>query len=712
MRKKFFARIVATILSLLFISSAVLPLVAAEPMLTTSSASDSEDYVKETLEILSDAKWIDYRDSHASTPFYSGSPITVRAVDFIEHKAGSNESGEYEFGKLDELDGKKDVLLTTDAGSVTWKFDVPESGLYAIEFGYYPISERSTNAERTLRINGKVPVNEVRNLVFPKVWTDNYLRDENGDIYFEEDGNHNQKRPTKVNSPEWMTYAVCDPTGYYSGEFYFFLEKGENTITLESQKEPLVLESVTLRKRNVQKSYAEYLEECRSKGYTAAPAGSKIYIEAEHYSSTSDGTLYAVTDTTSSITSPQHACYQRLNTVGGSNWSSVGQWYEWTITIEEGKAGMYTISPRYLQNAVAGLFVSRRLRIDGEVPFEEANNLEFRYDKNWRIGHISDGTTEFEIYLSEGEHTFSLEVTLGHFGEIYSEVSNCLTRINAIYLKILQITGTNPDSYMDYSFYNRIPNEIAEMKELSEKLKTLSEEFKKINKDKASSNSATLLNVAQILEKMNRDSEGQIAKNFTALKNNIGSLGTWLNNITEQSLTIDYFVIQPAEDKLPKANGNILQELGFELKAFVYSFVYNGYSLSSSTDAKDVVRVSVWTTVSREYAQIIRDLIDEDFGNSYPDISVNLKLVAGGTLLPATLAGVGPDVMMGEGQTTVIDYAVRGALLDVSGYEGFEELKSRFSEASMVPLTVALDGTDGQTAVYGIPQAQSFNVMF
>ena len=109
MRKKFFARIVATILSLLFISSAVLPLVAAEPMLTTSSASDSEDYVKETLEILSDAKWIDYRDSHASTPFYSGSPITVRAVDFIEHKAGSNESGEYEFGKLDELDGKKDV---------------------------------------------------------------------------------------------------------------------------------------------------------------------------------------------------------------------------------------------------------------------------------------------------------------------------------------------------------------------------------------------------------------------------------------------------------------------------------------------------------------------------------------------------------------------------------------------------------------------------
>ena len=167
---------------------------------------------------------------------------------------------------------------------------------------------------------------------------------------------------------------------------------------------------------------------------------------------------------------------------------------------------MYTINPRYLQNAVAGLFVSRRLRVDGKVPFEEANNLEFTYDKSWQIGPLSDGTTEFEIYLSEGKHTFSLEVTLGHFGEIYSEVSDCLTKINAIYLKILQITGTNPDSYMNYDFYTRIPNEIAEMKVLSERLTALSEEFRKINKNKASSNSATLLNVAQILAKMNRDS--------------------------------------------------------------------------------------------------------------------------------------------------------------------------------------------------------------
>ena len=46
MRKKFFARIVAAILSLFVLTSALLVAIAAEPVLT-SSGSGEEDYVKE-----------------------------------------------------------------------------------------------------------------------------------------------------------------------------------------------------------------------------------------------------------------------------------------------------------------------------------------------------------------------------------------------------------------------------------------------------------------------------------------------------------------------------------------------------------------------------------------------------------------------------------------------------------------------------------------
>lgn len=715
MRKTFFARIVAIVLSVFMLTSCLLVATAAKVAdgLTTTGDTTS-DFVKETLEILGDIKWSEYVEKHKSASFYKGEPIVINATDYSEFKVptGTNAADStLQFEVLESLDGESNVLQTPDVGSVTWKVNVPEAGLYAIDIDYYPIISKATAIERTLRINGSVPFNEVRNLLMTKVWSDNFLYDEKGEIVFEVDGNNNDRRPSKYETPKWMTYTVKDPTGYYNGEFYFYFEAGENTITLEAQKEPLVIKTITVRERKAEITYAEYFENCSKLGYAPAAENSKIYLEAEKYTTTSDSTLYAISDSTSSITSPQHACYSKLNVIGSSSWSSIGQWFEWTITVPEGGAGMYTINPRFLQNAVAGMFVSRRFKLDGEIPFEEANNLEFIYNTAWQLAPLTDGTTEFQFYLSEGTHTFSLEVTLGHFGSIYSEVQDCLTEINEIYLKILQITGTTPDNYMDYGFYNRIPNEIAAMKDLAARLAAVADEFIKISGG-ASSNSATLLNVAQILEKMNRDSEGQIAKNFTALKSNIGSLGTWLNDIKKQALTIDYFVIQPAEANLPKANGNFFQEAWFEIQAFVYSFIYDGYSFASETESDKLVQVSVWTSVSREYAQIIRELIDEDFGKNYPNISVNLKLVAGGTLLPATLSGVGPDVMMGVSQTEVIDYAVRGAILDVSGYEGFEELTTRFSKAAMIPLTVALGSAEGDVAVYGIPQAQSFNVMF
>lgn len=688
--------------------------VAVSAATSDDHVDTTADYVLETLEILGDIKWAAYKEKYKSASFYDGDPITIRSADGYEFTVSAGidtEASSFGIEVLGEYDGKQNVLQTPEYGSVTWKVNVPSDGLYAIDVEYYPIASKATTIERTLRINGEVPFSQVRNLLFTRNWTDDYKYDENGKVVFEEDGNSNERRPSKVEAPKWITYSVSDPTGYYNGEFYFYLTAGENTVTLEAQKEPMLLGDITLRPYAKQITYEQYLADCTAKGYGPAPAGTEIYIEAEHYTATSDSTLYAISDSTSSITSPQHPCYQRLNAIGSSNWSTIGQWYEWTIDVQE--SGMYTINPRYLQNAVAGIFVSRRLRIDGEVPFEEANNLEFLYDTKWQATPFSDGTTEFQFYLEKGKHTFSLEVTLGNFGQVYAEVQDCLTEINEIYLKILQITGTSPDSYMDYSFYNRMGPEIKAMKTLADRLTEVAGLFVQISGG-TSSNSATLINVAQILYKMNKDSEGQIAKNFTALKSNIGSLGTWLNDMMKQALTIDYFEIQPANENLRKANGNFFQEAWFEIKAFIYSFIYDGYSFASETEDGEIVQIEVWTTVSREYAQIIRELVDESFSKAYPNISVNLKLVAAGTLLPATLAGVGPDVMMGAGQSEVIDYAVRTALVDLAQYKdyGLDELTSRFNKAAMTPLTVALGSADGDIAVYGIPQTQSFNVMF
>jgi ABC-type glycerol-3-phosphate transport system substrate-binding protein len=721
MENSMLKRAVALVLSVMMLCGVLATSVAAaDQLLIAPAPNTTEDTstTSEALEILGDDKWAEYKEKHSSYPNYEGDAIVVGSDDITSLPKGA---------VIGTYDGKTNVVLVPDTGAVTWTVNVPVSGLYAMDFVYnYLVDERSkaTDIERTLRINGEVPFTEVRNLIMTKKWVDvldniPVVYDENGnisDIVYDKDASGNERRPAKKLESKWDTYTVSDPTGNYNGEFWFYLEAGENTITLEAQKEYLYVETLTLRARKTLMTYEEYLAMHKAAGHLPASQESAVRLEAEFFSSTSSRTIYGQNDRTSAITSPQHASYSWIDDVGGRNgsynWASVGQWIEWTFTVPE--SGLYTISTRFLQNSIEGLFVSRRLYLDGAVPFEEANNLQFLYDDSWQGGTLGDGEYEFEFFLEKGEHTFKLEVNFGNLGELVAELRDCVTRVNAIYIKILAISGSSPDPYMDYGYYKRIPDEISEMGSIAKRLYAVSEKMQEISGGESSSSTASVENVARVLEKMAANSERQIAKNFGQLKSYIGNLGTWINNISQQALILDYFVIQPAGGEVPKAEGNFFVNAWYEIQMFFYSFIRDNSSFGTVEGGDGITKVDVWTTVSREYTQIIRNIIDEDFSRERPDIAINLKLVTAGTLLPATLSGVGPDVMMDVTSSDCINYAVRGAVLDLSGYEGFDEVQTYFHESAWVPFTVALGAKDGtgDVAVYGIPEKQSFNVMF
>ena len=670
----------------------------------------------EALEILGDDKWAKYKANNASKPKYNGAPIVVDSANAVG-------------GEKTSYLGKDNVVFIGDTGSVSWTVEVPEEGLYAIDIMYSYLGSDDSRAkaadiERTLRINEEVPFTELRNLIFTKKWVDivdenMVTRDEFGnivDIDYDEDSSGNERRPVKQLAPEWTKYTVSDPTGNYNGEFFFYLKPGKNVITLQSQKEYMFVDTITLRPLSTNISYQEYLSKNEAAGFTPAAQDSKIKLEAEFYSATSSSTIYGQNDRSSAITSPQHPSYTWINDVGGRNgsynWASVGQWIEWQFTVPED--GLYTISTRFRQDAVEGLFVSRRLYINGEVPFEEANNLQFLFDDAWQGGKLGDGENVFQFAFKKGEtYTLRLEVNFGNLGEIVAELRDCVTRVNAIYIKILAISGSSPDPYMDYTYYKRIPDEISEMGQLAKRLYAVSDQMKEISGGESSSSTAAVENVARVLEKMSADSERQIAKNFSQLKSYIGNLGTWINNIGQQALILDYFEIQSAADESqPKGEGNFFQNAWYEIQMFFYSFIRDNSSFGSAEAGEDAILVDVWTTVSREYTQIMRQIIDQDFAKECPGIAINLKLVTAGTLLPATLSGVGPDVMMDVTSSDCINYAVRGAVIDLKNYEGFDEVVNYFHESAWTPFIVALGSAEGEAAVYGIPEKQSFNVMF
>lgn len=738
MKRTKLQKLMALFLSLLMLAGTFTVLTPAsaaeEESETTKTSTSAKKDLVEISETLNAKTYLEYMNDIGEVA-RSTKEVTINAS--VYNKEMTDSAVEV-YSNYEGMEG--DSLYVPDTGKVTWDVEIPETGMYAVEVVYYPITGKANSIERMFYINDKVPFSEARYLAMTKIWKNDYATDEEGNRVFVTDINGNDIRPDVYDDPEWVTYTFIDSNGYYSDPFEFYFEAGENTIALESVREPVVIKSIRLYPAEDTPTYADVLAEYKAKGYTEASA-EPVKINAEFTDAVSHKTIYPIYDRTSSITDPQDPVLVKLNTIGSDKWQQVGQWIEYDFEVPAD--GLYTVAVRFRQAELSGLYVSRRVYIDGEIPFEECKYLQFGYSTDWqskRLGENSEGDEPYQFYLEAGKHTIRFEVTLGELGTIVRDVSDTLDVINDAYLAILKLTGTNPDSYRDYGFSRIMPGTIKSLVLEGRNLETVINQLESMN-GVAGENTATLSEVQRLVEKMGSD-EDEIAPNLSLLKSYIGTLGTWINTVTSQPLEIDYLCVQPASAELPKAKANIFQAIWFEIRSFIGSFYTDYNSLGSTVEVDETNSVEVWVVTGRDQANIIRNLIDNDF-TPKSGLAVNLKLVAGGTLLPSVLAGVGPDVSLFTGDGDVINYAIRGALqglndkackscaakgketlkyvdggdyhCDECGADGadnweiyfdtFEEVTKRFSDAATIPLTLY-----GET--FAIPETQTFPMLF
>ena len=640
------------------------------------------------------------------------------------------------------------------------------------------IKGKAAPIERIFKINDSVPFKEARYLSLNKNWVNDYndyvydgedvanvkkeatdagmkFEEKDGKLVFPfpgtwdskkadfcekygirfmiEDINGNELRPDAVQAPYWMEYELRDSTGYYSSAFEFVLEAGENFISLEGKNETMAIKSITLKAMEDIDTYEEYMKNLTANGHNGNGSG-KIKIEGEFTNTTTDKTIYAIEDKSSAVTSPADPSRTLLNTIGESKWQTAGQAITYQFTVD--KDGLYDIVFRFRQNILDGMYVNRALYIySGEgvtegtdgyydgAPFEEAKAIVFNYSDDWQVtglkGVDTDGT--YKIYFKAGvTYTIKLEVTLGEMGEIVNKVQKALDNINNDYLSIIQLTGSNPDKYLDYGFSRIMPNVLKDMVNQSKILNNpepnakfpydgVAQTLTKLAGQK-SSNVGTLQKIADLLLKMGQH-EDEIAKNLTRLKSYIGTLGTFVSDAKTQPLQVDYILIQSPEEAAPKANANFLQSLFHEIKSFFCSFTRDYDSIGAMSE-DNVDSAEVWIATGRDQFQVIRNLINNDFT---PDpevggVPIDLKLVAAGTLLPSILANQGPDVYLGLSQDDVINYAIRSAVLPIEEMEGFDEVKKSFTESAM--LVLGIDDAEGNKHYYGLPETQSFPMMF
>lgn len=591
------------------------------------------------------------------------------------------------------LSVRDETLLTGADSYVTWKFVVPQTGLYNLTFRYYPTISKGGAIERTLYLDGKIPYQQAAYLRFSRIYTDA----EEGIV---EDGNGNDLRPEQVESPRWITWMMRDSNEYIRENLKLYLTAGEHTLSLEAVKEELQLDTIEFSQAEEPEAYDAYQKEISGQ----ASGGETLqWVEAEEPQEKSNFTIYPLFDKKSPATYPQDPIKVRLNTIGGGKWAAAGQWISWQVDIQE--SGYYQIAPRYRQDTYAGGYVSRRLEIDGKCPFEEAEAIRFNYTDKWRIDPLGDGEQPFVFYLEKGIHTVTMSVVMGDMAEVLRRVNNTLTGLNADYRRILMLTGTSPDIYRDYDFENLIPDVLEDLQARSEELQEvvrLLEQETGIKGDYT----VQLNKLVILLDKIKEDPEN-ISGLFTTFKDSLASLGTWVQSAAQQPLELDRLYFVPQGEEMPKADGSFWDSLVFQVKAFFLSFFEDYQSFSSSITPEDVAEnrvIKVWMASGRDQCQALQQLADQYF-TAETGMKVNLQLVVENALLPAVLAGIGPDVALSTPTTDPINFAIRGAVTDLQQFNDVEEIVTRFHES-------ALESFRFNGALYALPETESFPVMF
>jgi len=592
---------------------------------------------------------------------------------------------------LENFENTARVLRTEESSFVEYTVNVEQAGLYNIYMEYFPLPSRGIDIERSLFVNGEIPFLGADRLTFQRVWGDV------GNSRFDNQGN--EIRPGQVEKPIWESAWFRDSLGYITEPYAFYFHEGENVIRLEGINEPMAIRVLSIMAPTQTNSYRGYLAGLDLSRYDNSRSNYQLKIQGERAARRSDPSLYPVYDRSSGATEPASVAKIRLNMIGGQNWRVAGQWIEWDFEVPEN--GVYRISIKGRQNYNRGYVSNRTVLIDGQIPCRELSAIPFTYSNKWIMNTLNDGEGDILFPLERGAHTLRLQATLGELGEMLNVMEESVFRLNAVYRKILVLTGTEPDIYRDYRVDVVYPEVIQAMELESRILYKLVDDLTRYSGER-SAQAASTLTLARQLELLVRRPD-KIPRTLINFKANISSLGDSLLALSQSQLDVDYIIVSAEGAKLPVIRENFFVAASHEIRSFFASFFVDYNNLGDRYGRGSDV-IDIWMVAGRDQSTILKAMIDDTF-TPLTGIRVNVKLVAVDAVMPAVVAGTGPDMALTMPQGDAINYAIRNAVLDISKFPGYEEAIKELDPNVVIPFT--FDG-----GVYGLPETQYFHVMF
>ncbi len=588
--------------------------------------------------------------------------------------------------KIQDFKGQKNILVWNNQdGNVEWNVVINQSGLYNMSLDYYTLEGNGGDIEFELSIDDNIPFNGANSISFPRLFKDKYSIPQ-------QDNKGNDIRSPQVEVNQWMSEPFLNNEGLTNDPYLFYFSKGVHTIKLTSVKEPIAIKQINIYNEKQPPSYQQY-KNLLNKNNTQ---GSTIVLEAEKTLYTTSSMIYSVSDRSDPGTTPCDPVKVRLNTIGGDNWALPNQTISWSFDVP--KDGFYNIGFRYKQNYIRGLFVSRKVKIDGSVPFKELEAVKFDYGVDWNYKILGDNNP-YQIFLKKGEHQISMSVTLGDMSSLLSDVGYGVYSLNALYRKIIMITGAIPDIYRDYNLQVAVPDLISTMKKDARLFRGVEQSLYQITKHKGSE--------ASMLDMMSNELDSFIAQpntipsRLSSFQTNVFTLAAWILQIKNQKLLLDKIYISPESTPIQEKKSSFFEKIAYQVKGFFGSFFEDYSSIGNVYDKSK--SVYVWINSGRDQAEVLKSLIDNSF-TPQSGITVNLSLVQGG-LTQAVMAGKGPDVALMIGRGDPINLALREAVIPLQTFSGFSDNIKHYMNNAMIPY--CLNGN-----YYALPETQNFFMMF
>ncbi len=667
-RRALLRRLTAAGLSalLLFVSCPALSGAAAE------TADDGEVDIRSN-------SFYNYLQSIASYPL-TGETILLDAAEGTLSSENAARSDRY-------LDQENAAVLEED-GFIEWTFSVPEDAVYCLSLQYACMSDDMRNPQAEFLVDGKTPYDSAAKLELKKLWTDSV------EERYDERNNQLSYETSEVKA--WQDIPLRDNEGLMNTVHRVYLTRGGHTIRLHSLRDTFAVKAMTLSGLKEPPSYAELKAGYDAKGYEISDAPLEKF-QAEKMSLKSDQQIVAVSDRSNPAVEPYNVSKIRLNTMGGESWNKSGQWVEYSFTVP--KDGLYALSFKFKQSLQIGMATCRNIYIDGEIPCQEFRNVRFAYSVKWQNMTVSDEEgNPCRLYLEAGTtHTLRMECTPGVWSELLQRVDDQYYSLASLYRQIIMVTSSDPDTLRDYNLDKQIDNLIPNCTAYSQALYECADEFDRLNGAKASQ-SETLRRMADQLQTFAEKPE-TIASRLKDFRDNLSGISNWLLTMKTQPLVLDYYMLSGDVSALPKPTASLWASVQDFFLGFLASFTedYNSIGMEQE-DA-----IEVWVNAGRDYANIVKYLIDDKF-TPETGIRVNLSMVQG-VIVEATLAGSGPEVCLEEARGYPVNLASRGAMVDLSQFEGFEEVLARYPEGAAIPY-------EYNGGCYALPQSLSYFVMF